>query len=160
MMNNLDLMIALHDISYPAPTKEQFQEFEFEPDGTTYVIHYRAEAHQDALDEWSETRERQITYLRELAEDDALPSDGDDAVAKALIEATKAAQRAEDTRSQLLGIAVHETGLSVRRIAALTGMHPNTVTKRASEDVALNALIALKKAELNALMAKSNAEES
>lgn len=155
MMNTLDLMIALDDLRDPAPIEEEFEETEVGPGGTQYVHGVHEGAYHAALTEWRGERQERVHHRCQQAEYGQLPEDKEEAIEQALIAATTAVQKAEDTRSELIGIAVHESNLSVRRVSALTGLHSNTVAKRASEGVALNALIALKKAELDALMTKS-----
>lgn len=159
MMNTLDLMIALDDVLDPAPIKDEFEETEVGPDGTQYIHGFHGDAYQAALNEWNEGRKDRVLNRHKQAEHGDIPEDRDEAIEQAIVAATLEVKRAESARSEVIGIAVHESNLSVRRISSLADLHPNTVTKRASEDVALNAVIELKKAELDALMAKRDAGE-
>lgn len=159
MVNTLDLMIALDDLRDPAPIEEEFEEVETDKDGNQYIGVFHEGAYHAALGEWNNKRERRVHHRCQQAEYGELPEGREEAIEEALIVATTAVKKAEDTRSEIIGIAVHESSLSARRISSLTGLHSNTVKKRASDDVALNALIALKKEELGTLMAKRNAGE-
>lgn len=150
MLTTLETMLTLDRIQNPPPRRESFEDH-LGPDTTTVD----EDAYQAAVDTWTEANQERLDQLHALDEAEELPASPKLAILAALQAKSREIAAANDTLSQLLAVAVHGAGISLRGAASATGLHHRTVEKRASQADALEAVIEFKKRELDHLNSRT-----
>lgn len=146
MMSTLDLLIFLDGLEHPPPTEAAYTEQTGPED-----FEFHKEGHDAAVEAWQNEAERRHEHLTNGYEHGYIRESPEEAILHALAEATVKVEQAEQHRSELLALAIHSVGVSVRRAAEATGLHAKTAEKRANESTSLETVIAFKECELEAL---------
>lgn len=150
MMSTLDLLIFLDSLGDRPPAKEDFEELDHH-DGETYIVSFDENGYNETLYQWEQETNQRHQNLADGYEHGHIRESPEETILQALADSTAKIEQAEKHRSELLALAIHSIGVSVRAAAEASGLHAKTAEKRANESTSLATVIAYKERELEAL---------